>query len=196
MKHASLRKRFIAFVIDTLIVSLFVSIISSGYNTTRVDVLNKELNEVMNKYVSEEISETEYVEAVSSIGYDISKANMVGNSIYVVICIGYFVMFQYLNNGASIGKRIMNIKVLTKDNKKANIFRLFLHSCIIYEMLPILLGLLFLYLFRGYTFLLLSGLVNLSCFVFLIVSIFMIWKREDKLALNDIMSGCIVIESK
>ena len=27
-------------------------------------------------------------------------------------------------------------------------------------------------------------------------SIFMIWKREDKLALNDIMSGCIVIESK
>lgn len=196
MKHAGLRKRFIAFFIDVLIVSLLVSIISSGYSTTRIDNLNKELNDVVNSYINDNISSSEYVESVSSIGYDIGKANMVNNTLYVVICIGYFIMFQYLNNGASLGKKIMGIRIVTKDNKNANVFKLFLHTCIIYEILPILIGFILLYITNGITYLMISGLVNFSYIVFLIVSLVMIRRRKDKLALNDMMSGCIVIENK
>lgn len=196
MKHAGLRKRFIAFAIDILIVSLFVSIISSGYNSSKIDNLNKELNDVMSSYVNEEISNSEYVDSVSSIGYDMSKANMVSNTLYVVICVGYFVLFQYLNNGASIGKKIMGIRIVSKDNSSANIFKLFIHSGVIYEIIPIVFCLILLYITKGFNYLILSGLINFSCFLFMIISLFMIKNRKDKLALNDIMSGCIVIESK
>ena len=51
MKHASLRKRILAYAIDMLIVGLIVSIISVGFNTSKLDNLNKELNSVNNSYV-------------------------------------------------------------------------------------------------------------------------------------------------
>lgn len=197
MKKAGLKKRVIAYLIDMLIVSLIISIISSGFSTSsRIEKLNNELNDVVNSYVSSEITSDEYLNSVADIGYDINKINMVSNTLYVVICVGYFILFQYLNDGASIGKKIMGIRIVNNKGKEANLINFIIRTSIVDNILPTLLCVILLYVFSGTRYFFLVSGINFIRFIFVIVSLFMIRFRDDNLALNDIMSYSVVIEDK
>ena len=196
MKRASLKKRVMAYIIDMFIVGMIISIISLGYNSnnSRLDNLNKELDDVTSSYINKEITDKEYINSVSGINYDINKVNIVSNTLYVVVCIGYFVMFQYLNDGASIGKKFMHIKIVNKDNSRVSLFRLFIRTSIVDDIIPTMLTIILLYLTNGITYMSLCGIINFLSFIYVIVCIIMIRKRKDNLAINDIMSGSYVVE--
>lgn len=196
MKRASLKKRVMAYIIDMFIVGMIISIISLGYNSnnSRLDNLNKELDDVTSSYVNREITDMEYINAVSGINYDINKVNIVSNTLYVVVCIGYFVMFQYLNDGASIGKKFMHIKIVNKDKKRVSLFKIFIRTSIVDDIIPTILTIILLYLTKGITYMSLCGIINFLSFVYIIICIITIKKRKDNLAINDIMSGSYVIE--
>lgn len=185
-----------AYIIDMFIVGMIISIISLGYNSnnSRLDNLNKELDDVTSSYINKEITDKEYINSVSGINYDINKVNIVSNTLYVVVCIGYFVMFQYLNDGASIGKKFMHIKIVNKDNSRVSLFRLFIRTSIVDDIIPTMLTIILLYLTKGITYMSLCGIINFLSFIYVIVCIIMIRKRKDNLAINDIMSGSYVIE--
>ena len=194
MKHASLGKRILAYIIDMFIISVFISIISFNYSTSRLDNLNKELNDVNNSYFNGEISSNDYIDNVAAINYDINKVNVVSNTLYVVVCFGYFVLFQYLNGGMSIGKKLMHIKIVNKNNDKVSLIKMIIRTSIINDILPTLLGIIFMYIISGIGYMIIFGLINFISFIYVIISIIMIKVRKDRLSLNDIMSSSIVIE--
>ena len=194
MKHASLRKRILAYIIDMFIVSMIISIVSFNYSTSRLDNLNKELNDINNNYLNGELSSNDYINNVAEINYDINKVNVVSNTLYVVVCFGYFVLFQYLNGGMSIGKKLMHIKIVDKNKDKVGLIKIIIRTSIINDILPILLGIIFIYITSGIGYMIILGLINFISFVYVIISIIMIKLRKDRVSLNDIMSGSIVIE--
>ena len=196
MKHASLKKRLLAYVIDMFIVGLIVSIISLGNNTSKLESLNKELYSVNNSYVNREISDSEYIKLVSNINYDMGMVNVTYNTLYAIICIGYFIMFQYLNDGASIGKKLMGIRIINNDNKRISLFKLIIRTSIIDDIIPALFLVIMLYLTRGVMYMVLCGLINIIRLIYMLASVIMINKREDNLSLNDIMSNSVVIGCK
>ncbi len=196
MKHASLKKRLLAYVIDMFIVGLIVSIISLGNNTSKLESLNKELYSVNNSYVNREISDSEYIKLVSNINYDMGMVNVTYNTLYAIICIGYFIMFQYLNDGASIGKKLMGIRIINNDNKRISLFKLIIRTSIIDDIIPALFLVIMLYLTRGVMYMVLCGLINIIRLIYMLASVIMINKREDNLSLNDIMSNSVVIDCK
>ena len=93
---ASFIKRAVAQIIDMFIVSIIISIISMSFSTSRIEKLNDEVNNLMNDYVSGDIDSKEYITKYIDITYDINKASINTNLVYLVVCIGYFLIFQYL----------------------------------------------------------------------------------------------------
>lgn len=193
---ASFIKRAVAQIIDMFIVSIIISIISMSFSTSRIEKLNDEVNNLMNDYVSGDIDSKEYITKYIDITYDINKASINTNLVYLVVCIGYFLIFQYLNKGATIGKKFMKIRIVNSDNKDITFLQMFIRTSIINEILPMIMIFVLIFLTSGISFFIGYSLISFIENIFVIICIFMILCRKDNLALHDIMSRSMVIEEK
>lgn len=193
---ASFVKRAVAQIIDMFIVSIIISIISMSFSTSRIEKLNDEVNNLMNDYVSGDIDSKEYITKYIDITYDINKASINTNLVYLVVCIGYFLIFQYLNKGATIGKKFMKIRIVNNDNTDITFLQMFIRTSIINEILPITMMFILVFLTSGISFFIGYSLISFIENIFVIICIFMILCRKDNLALHDIMSRSMVIEEK
>ena len=196
MKKAGFKKRALAYIIDMFIVSVIISVMSYNINTTKIDKLNKEADSLMKDYVNGEVSTDKYIKDFASINYDISRESSVNTGIYLVVCIGYFLVFQYLNDGASIGKKLVGIKIVSNDNKKVSFLQMFIRTSIVNDIINNSMILILIYMTSNMNYFIGYGIINFICNLFVIVCIFMIIYRKDKLALNDIMSKSYVVEVK
>lgn len=193
---ASFIKRAVAQIIDMFIVSIISSIISMSFSTSRIEKLNDEVNNLMNDYVSGDIDSKEYITKYIDITYDINKASINTNLVYLVVCIGYFLIFQYLNKGATIGKKFMKIRIVNNDNTDITFLQMFIRTSIINEILPMIMIFVLVFLTSGISFFIGYSLISFIENIFVIICIFMILCRKDNLALHDIMSRSMVIEEK
>ena len=193
---ASFIKRAVAQIIDMFIVSIIISIISMSFSTSRIEKLNDEVNNLMNDYVSGDIDSKEYITKYIDITYDINKASINTNLVYLVVCIGYFLIFQYLNKGATIGKKFRKIRRVSNDNKDITFLQMFIRTSIINEILPMIMIFVLIFLTSGISFFIGYSLISFIENIFVIICIFMILCRKDNLALHDIMSRSMVIEEK
>ena len=193
---ASFIKRAVAQIIDMFIVSIIISIISMSFSTSRIEKLNDEVNNLMNDYVSGDIDSKEYITKYIDITYDINKASINTNLVYLVVCIGYFLIFQYLNKGATIGKKFMKIRIVNNDNTDITFLQMFIRTSIINEILPMIMIFVLVFLTSGISFFIGYSLISFIENIFVIICIFMILCRKDNLALHDIMSRSMVIEEK
>lgn len=193
---ASFVKRAVAQIIDMFIVSIIISIISMSFSTSRIEKLNDEVNNLMNDYVSGDIDSKEYITKYIDITYDINKASINTNLVYLVVCIGYFLIFQYLNKGATIGKKFMKIRIVNNDNTDITFLQMFIRTSIINEILPMIMIFVLVFLTSGISFFIGYSLISFIENIFVIICIFMILCRKDNLALHDIMSRSMVIEEK
>lgn len=196
MKKAGFKKRALAYIIDMFIVSVIINVMSYNINTTKIDKLNKEADSLMKDYVNGEVSTDKYIKDFASINYDISRESSVNTGIYLVVCIGYFLVFQYLNDGASIGKKLVGIKIVSNDNKKVSFLQMFIRTSIVNDIINNSMILILIYMTSNMNYFIGYGIINFICNLFVIVCIFMIIYRKDKLALNDIISKSYVVEVK
>lgn len=185
-------KRFVAYVVDIFIISFLFSFITVNYSNYELGDYNQELDNIMSDYVNEKISMDEYLGRYESVTYHIAKSSVVTNSVYLVLCIGYFVVFQYLNKGQTIGKKLLHIKVVGKDGMNVRLRDLVIRTCIINEILPSILSLILVFVcskrifFLGYS--IISAIENL----FILVSAVMVIYKSDGRGLHDIMAGTYV----
>lgn len=195
-EKASFGKRAMAQLIDMFIVGIIIGIISMGFSTSRIEKLNDEANSLMNDYVSGDISSKEYLSSYIDITYDMNKASLDSNLVYLAICIGYFLIFQYLNRGATIGKSLMRIRVVSDDGSDIGFIQMFIRTSIINEILPMIMLIILVFVSRGVSFFIFYSLISFIENIFILVCVFMILYRKDRLAIHDIMSRSMVIEDK
>lgn len=195
-EKASFGKRAMAQLIDMFIVGIIIGIISMGFSTSRIEKLNDEASNLMNDYVSGDISSKEYLSSYIDITYDMNKASLDSNLVYLAICIGYFLIFQYLNRGATIGKRLMKIRAVSDDGSDIGFIQMFIRTSIINEILPMIMLIILVFVSRGVSFFIFYSLISFIENIFILVCVFMILYRKDRLAIHDIMSRSMVIEDK
>lgn len=196
LKKASFYQRVVALLIDMFIVGIIFSIVTMNFNTSYVEKLNNESLEIMNQYTSGEIGTRDYISKYANNIYEVNRANIYSNIVYVVVCLGYFVIFQYLNGGASIGKRIMGIKIVGSNGGCAKLWQVLVRSCVINEILPIFLGIILIMFSKDMTFLILYSIISWGENLFIIISALMIMYGKKQLGLHDIMSNSMVIVDK
>ena len=133
-------QRFIAFLLDIFILSSIASLISYPFlDAKSIDKLNKNSSEVIGKYTTGEIDMDTYVDEVKGISYQLSQKQGVVSLVTLFLAVLYFIVYQYYNNGQTIGKKLMKIKVVSSTDKEITmdsfIFRSLIVNSILVDMI-------------------------------------------------------------
>lgn len=133
-------QRFIAFLLDIFILSSIASLISYPFlDAKSIDKLNKNSSEVIEKYTTGEIDMDTYVDEVKGISYQLSQKQGVVSLVTLFLAVLYFIVYQYYNDGQTIGKKLMKIKVVSSTDKEITmnsfIFRSLIVNSILVDMI-------------------------------------------------------------
>lgn len=112
-------ERLAAYIIDIVIVSLAVSLVTSFIpeNSNYVKI-NNELVELNEKYLNQEIDTDQYVHQSMEYSYDAAYQGMVYTFVQIIIIILYFIVFQFYNKGQTLGKKLLHLRVVNKNDDK------------------------------------------------------------------------------
>ena len=114
---ATFLQRFLAYIIDVMLLSIILSIISStSINSSNYNKLLEEQENLISKYSKQEITIEEYQSQAKKLDYEIAKSSYPSTIIGLVMSIAYFIIFQFFNGGQTIGKKLMKIRIRKQDN--------------------------------------------------------------------------------
>lgn len=194
----SFGKRFASYVIDLIIVTVLLNVISFVIPESKnLKNLNAEYNKLTTEYVEKgehtEQEIEEYMNSVAPITYQIDKENFIFSVVGIVVYILYYVVFQYKNKGQTLGKKIMGIKVIKDDSEitiNDFIFRSFIVNSVLFNMIILVL----LFTTKDITYVSTVGILGVIQFIVITISVCMILFRKDKKALQDVITNTKVVE--
>ena len=190
-------KRICAYIFDMLIVSLIIGLVTvfvpESDNSKKLS-LEQEKN--TNAFMNEEIKIKQFVNRSIEISYDQAKEDIPIVLINIVGMLGYFVVFHIYNNGHTIGKKLVKMKVTSDDGRNLSmndyLKRCLLIPAIFFDLLNVIL----LMFTKKEIYLVSSVIFNSLEIILLIICGFMIIYRKDKRGLHDIIAGTKVVEVK
>ena len=190
---ASFFKRLLAYVIDTIILTLIIGVLSSVVSNKQYEKASEEYMRLQESYMKQEINITEYQNDIKPLVYDMQKSSVTINTVSVLLSIAYFIVFQYLNRGQTIGKKLMRIKI-TENNKEPSLKAMVIRTIIINSILTGILNIVLVYLLNKNTYYTGYQIVSYIELAFAFISALLIIYRKDKLGLHDIIAKTEVIE--
>ena len=185
-------KRLGAYLFDFVFVTFIVSIITMGFKSNS-NVINK-MNELTSGVANEEVSLEEYSDQIFELNYEYQKSIIPSSVVSIVINIGYFIVFAYLNKGQTLGKKMFKIKVVNKDGNNPSIWNMLVRSIPLYGILTGIINIISLYVLNVKEFNYASTIVNYIYYGFIIVCIFMVMYKKDGKGLHDIIGRTYVKE--
>ena len=191
---ATFFERLGSYLIDTIIVSFIFSLICLGFGNTTTTT-EKRMQELDEQLIEEKITPEEYLKEYKTVLYDYQKENALQSGISVALTIAYYVIFQYMNKGQTIGKKLLNIRVVDKDNENPiSILKGLVRSLLIFNILSGALSIIFLYLLGKETYFNIYGtLVGIEA-IFMLITIMLVLYRKDHRGLHDMITDTIVIK--
>lgn len=129
-------QRFIAFLLDIFILSSIASLISYPFlDAKSINKLNKNSSEVIEKYTTGEIDMDTYFDEAKGISYQLSQKQGVISLVTLFLSVLYFIVYQYYNNGQTVGKKVMKIKVVSSTDKEITMNSFIFRSLIVNSIL-------------------------------------------------------------
>lgn len=198
MKSKPTIKRFFAFMIDMLIVTFIATAFA------QIDIINPtkaEYETLSTEYMNLIEGSNGSVEMLTSenmlnITYQLNCYGIYISAINLVFMIIYFVLFQYFNDGKTIGKALMRIKVVSKNGKKVKFHQLVIRTLIINGLLINILNVLSLYIFSKEVCLELLPLISFFDTCIMVTCSLMVIFRKDSRGLHDLISGTKIKDEK
>ena len=190
---ASFIKRLSSFVVDTMIISFVFSLITMGF-TVNTDQINDELGSMFDQYENSEITLEEYTDKVIDLNHELQKNMLTTNILEVVLYVGYFVVFGYLNKGQTLGKKLCKIKIVNKEGSIPNIWNMIIRSLFIYGISTLLFSTIFVNIFSSKVFTYGYTIITYIEVIIMFTSFFMIIYKKDGRGLHDIIAKTYVIE--
>ena len=191
---ATFFERLGSYFIDTIIVSFIFSLICLGFGEYTSSA-QKEMEKLDKQFLEEVITLEEYLEEYKGALYNYQKETVLQSGISVALTVAYYVVFQYMNKGQTIGKKLLNIRVVDKKTKEpTSILKGLLRSIIAFSILSGTLCILFLYLLnKDSYFVSYGGLLLLEGIFTLTTIMFMLYKKDGR-GLHDMMANTIVVK--
>lgn len=193
MKNAGFGKRLLAYILDTLIISIVASLILVFIPMEEVDT--KDANNTMESYLEGEITANEYIKEVSTVNYELEQSRIPSYIVSLSLMFIYFVIVQYKLGGQTVGKKILNIKVESTKGK-LNVNQLIFRSLIINEIAFNMLNLVSIFVFKNATFSTVSGVLNMANVALILICAVMVIANKDKRGLHDMIAKTKVVELK
>lgn len=197
---ATFIQRALAYIIDMVLIILIVNIVGSVFNQKQLEELDKELNDKLDNVTSVEQfyddSSEELLEELLDIEYKIDKASAPITAVNVVISIGYFIIFQYMNNGQTLGKKIFKIKVESEKKKKVSLLQMTLRSLLINVIAFNLINVLAVVFLPKEWYLSINSIVTFGQWLVFIISSLLILYNKDKNGVHDMLAKTKVVDER
>lgn len=197
MLHSSTFKRLVAYIFDFLLISVVVAMFSElRVINPYYDSYTKISEEYIEYIETAELNTDIDLNVVNNYSYQISYYGTYMNIIMIVFIIIYFCIFQYFNEGKTIGKALMRIRVVSNNGKRVKFYQLFIRTLIINGLLINCLNIVSLFIFSKEVCLELLPMIQFIDTIVMSVCVFMIIFRKDGKALHDLISGSKIKEDK
>lgn len=186
-------KRIAAYIIDIIIVSLIVSAICMALPNNNKEN-EKKLEELSTKLMSKEIEVDKYLSEYKDLIYENNKNSILEQGINLAITVAYFVVFQYMNKGQTLGKKLLKIKVVDNNtNKEISILRGLLRSTLLLNLISSTLSIVLIKIVSKNIYMNIYPTVNELETVFIFITAIFVLYRKDGRGLHDMMANSIVI---
>ncbi len=191
-------RRISAYIADFLLVSVIVALFSEIYI---INPYYDEYLDLSNEYLEyvESISLNESnldIEKLNKYTYDLSYYSVYISIISLIVNILYFVVFQYFNNGRTIGKAIFKLRIKNNKNKALKIYQLLFRYCILLNIITSIISIVAIFTLS------MNACINVMSFVqtiddtLMLSCILMMTLRSDNRGLHDLVAGTSVISEK
>ena len=189
-------KRIFTYFIDLFFVSLISSIIVMipifKYDHVKVEEQTNELYSSILETGSADVDEDILVTRL----YNLERSSTSLTAITTFITFIYFGVAAFINNGRTLGKMIMKIKVVPIKGNKLNPGLFILRTLLITSIIPNLISVISIFYLSPNTWYNLTGIISqIQEFFFLIILGFMIF-RDDERGLHDLICQTKVIDTK
>lgn len=186
--------RALAFIVDIIIISIITSLLFLPFpQHNNYSKLTNQVQEYATTYSSGQITVNQYLAQVNDISYDVSYQHVPYTIIYIVMTIGYFVVFQYKNNGQTLGKKIFCVKVVSNSDDDLTINNYLIRSLICNSLLINILDLFLIVFINRNNYGYVSTIFSFIQLIVTISSIFMIIYRKDGRGIHDIVANTKVV---
>lgn len=189
-------KRIFTYFIDLFFVSLISSIIVMipifKYDPVKVEEQTTELYSSILETGSADVDEDILVTGL----YNLERSSTSLTAITTFVTFIYFGVAAFINNGRTLGKMIMKIKVVPIKGNKLNPGLFILRTLLITSIIPNLISVISIFYLSPNTWYNLTGIISqIQEFFFLIILGFMIF-RDDERGLHDLICQTKVIDTK
>ena len=185
--NTTLNKRAVAYLFDLIIVIIIFSLVSIIYHPD-ISFLNNKLDDVSVQYVNKDIGFSEYFTEMSLLYKEIDNASLFLNIINIFIIVIYFVVVPYFNNGQTIGKKLMHIKVKMKRNQKLSIVSLLIRNLLINGLFYLIMVVICVSIIPGKYYFMFITFFGVIQVLMLLFSMIMVLYRKDRRGLHDIFA--------
>ena len=198
MKKPTLR-RIGAYIVDMIV----ITIISSMF--IRIEFLNPKYDEYQKAYNEYVDFTTEVMNNpdklndnnLNDISYNLSKTGLATNVITLVVTALYFIGFQYINRGQTLGKKLFKIKVVDSENRRPRFCQILIRSLLINSIVTNTIFVVMISCLSKNAYFSGSQYVQLVDIAIMASSFILIMFREDGKGLHDMIAGTkVVFESE
>ena len=188
-------QRFVAFMIDLILVSFITSLVTAIIPTnSSIDKLYDQQIKIVENYTAGKITMQEYVNQLVDINYDIAKQTGIITLVSIAISLLYYVLYVYKNDGQSIGKKMMKIRIQKKDkDKELTMNDLLFRTMILQGTLVSIIGFCTILFLDKDTYLATNSLLNLTQYSILIISFFLVAFTKERQGIHDMVAKTEVV---
>jgi len=188
--------RFKAYLIDLMIFIFVVGLVSSFIpKSDRLETISKDLSGLQSAYTKSEITLNEYTKKYEELVPLYDKENIATNICNLIFILGYFIIIPLYNEGQTVGKKLLNIKI-KKEKGKLTIFDMIIRNFVTTSLLQLMLSTIFIYVLKSNIYPYAVGIVSLVQILLVIITGIMIIYRKDKKGVHDLITGTHLEEAR
>lgn len=199
MSNSTIFKRIGAYLIDLLVITLFSMIITKiSFINPKYDEYmeaSEKYNEMLNDYYDKKIEINEFNNQVSEISYDLNKNGYVYLISDIVVIILYFGVFNFVSKGQTLGKRIMNLQIVSAKEKPLKIYNYFIRCIILNGIIMDIITLIAICFSRSKYYDIYSIGSNINMLIQIAIFISIMFSVSGR-GLHDLIAGTKVIDTK
>ena len=195
LEKALFIQRFVAFILDVFIVSMVASMIAYPFlDMNSIDKLSESSTQIVEDYMKQEISIEEYTNESISVSYEMARKQGILSLITIFLNILYFVVFQIKNDGQTIGKKLLKIKVSSNDGNQLTMNQMIFRSLIINSILIDMVNFCVLLFTNQMAYFYGVGILSMIQFTIIAASGFMVMFSEKRQGIHDLIAHTDVVK--
>ncbi len=188
-------QRLAAYIIDIVLVTMVTSIVMLVVPVSdNLEKVENELTEITEERLADKITDEEYIQKSMGPSHDIAYYNVSYTIVDLVAVILYFIVFQFYNNGQTLGKKVMKIRIVKTDGGPLTINDLIFRTFIVNALLANMITLGFTLFANDYVYFYVSMIIEFLQLLAIATIAIMVMYRKDGRGLQDFVAHTKVIQ--